>query len=91
MKQIQAINDHVVVKEVIPTEETRESGLVIPQTIKMEPQKYGKVISVGSEAKYVKVDDIVMFHQAGGQAVIMNGEIIRILKSVEIYGIVTES
>jgi len=90
MKKIQAINDHVVVKEILPSEKTTDSGLVIPQTVKTEPQKYGIVLSIGSDVNYVKVGDVVVFHQAGGQVVILNGEIIRILKNNEIYGIMKE-
>jgi Chaperonin 10 Kd subunit. len=35
----------------------------------------------------VQEDDIVVFHQSGGQSIIMNGVIQRILKVDEIYGI----
>lgn len=84
---IQAINDHVIVKEIIKTEETRESGLVIPMTVKVEPQKYGEVVSVGELVKNIKVGDTLIFHQAGGQAIIVDGVIQRVLKNSEIYGI----
>jgi len=88
MTKIQAINDHVVVEELIKTEDTTTGGIIIPQTVKVEPQKYGKVLSIGEEVKNLSVDDIVVFHQSGGQAVIVNGMIQRILKNTEVYGIV---
>ena len=87
MSQIQAINNHVVVEELVRTEDKTDSGIIIPQTVKMEPQKYGKVLSVGEKVDNVKANDIVVFHQAGGQAIIVNGVIQRILKHDEIYGI----
>ena len=89
MKKIQAINDHVVVEELIKTEDKTEAGIIIPQTVKMEPQKYGKVLSIGEKVTNLKVDDIVVFHQSGGQAVIVNGVIQRILKNDEIYGVLS--
>lgn len=87
MKKIQAINNHVVVEELIKKEETTGTGIIIPQTIKMEPQKYGKVLSVGEKVTNVQIGDTVVFHQAGGQVVMMDGVIQRILKNDEIYGI----
>jgi len=89
MKKIQAINDHVVVEELIKTEDKTDAGIIIPQTVKMEPQKYGKVLSIGEKVTNLKVDDIVVFHQSGGQAVIVNGVIQRILKNDEIYGVLS--
>ena len=58
MKKIQAINNHVVVEEVIKKEDKTDSGIIIPQTVKMEPQKYGKVLSVGENVKNVKENDM---------------------------------
>jgi co-chaperonin GroES (HSP10) len=87
MKNIQAINDMIVVEEVIKEEEKTEAGIIVPATIKMEPQKYGRVLSVGEKVTNVKVGDIIVFHQAGGQAVIINGVIQRVLKNDEVYGL----
>jgi co-chaperonin GroES (HSP10) len=90
MKRIQAINDHVVVEEIIKTEDKTDAGIIIPQTVKMEPQKYGRVLSVGEDVDNIKYDDIVVFHPSGGQAVIINGIILRILKNDEVYGILVD-
>mgnify|MGYP001267521813 CR=1 FL=1 len=86
MKMIQAKNDHVIAKEIIKTEELQESGLIIPLTVKVEPQKYGTVLSVGEDVTNFKVGDIIVYHQVGGQAIILNGEILKVLKKNEIYG-----
>ena len=40
MKNIKAINDIVVAEELIKREETTAGGLIVPQTVKVEPQKY---------------------------------------------------
>ena len=89
MKSIKAINDMIVVEEVVKEEETTEGGIIVPSTIKMEPQKYGKVLSVGEKVKNIKVGNVIVFHQAGGQAILMNGVVGRILKNDEVYGILS--
>jgi co-chaperonin GroES (HSP10) len=89
MKRIRAINDHVVVEELIKMEDKTEAGIIIPQTVKIEPQKYGKVLSIGEEVKNLVVGSIVVFHPSGGQAVIIEGQIQRVLKNNEIYGELT--
>jgi chaperonin GroES len=91
MKNIKAINDIVVAEEIIKREETTAGGLIVPQTVKVEPQKYGKVLSIGEKVDNIKVGDIIVFHQSAGQAVIMEGMIQRVLKKDEIYGIFQDS
>jgi len=90
MKNIKAINNIVVVKELIKVEEKTPAGIIVPSTVKVEPQKYGEVLSVGENVENIKVGDVIVFHQAGGQAVIMDGVIMRILKNEEVYGIYKE-
>lgn len=90
MKKIQAINNHVVVEELIRSESKTAAGIIIPETIKVEPQKYGKVLSVGEKVENIRVDDIIVFHPSGGQAVIIEGVIQRILKNDEIYGVLSD-
>ena len=90
MKNIKAINDIVVAEEIIKREETTAGGLIVPQTVKVEPQKYGKVLSIGEKVDNIKVGDIIVFHQSAGQAVIMEGMIQRVLKKDEIYGILQD-
>jgi co-chaperonin GroES (HSP10) len=88
MKEIQAINDHVIVEVVMPKEDITEGGIVVPLNVKMEPQTYGEVISVGELVNTVKIGDILAFAKFGGQDIILNGKIIKVLKLGEIYGII---
>lgn len=90
MKKIQAINNHVVAEEIANIENVTEGGIVIPSNVKMEPQKYGKVLSIGEEVKNVSVGDIIVFHQSGGQTIMINGTIQKVLKNDEIYGIIRD-
>ena len=90
MKKINAVNNHVIVREFLNVEKKKESGIIIPETIKAEPQKYGEVISAGEKVENVKTGDTIMFHQSGGQAVIVDGVIYRVLKNDEVYAVITE-
>ena len=90
MKEIQAINDHVIVEVVMPTEDVTKGGIILPEQVIMEPQKYGKVISVGELVKTIKVGDLLAFAKFGGQDIILNGKIIKVLKLAEIYGVIKE-
>ena len=85
--KIQAINNHVVAEEIANIEKVTEGGIIIPDNVKMDPQKYGKVLSVGEKVENVKVDDIIVFHQSGGQTIMVNNVIQKVLKNDEIYGI----
>ena len=90
MRKIQALNDHVIVEVLEPIESTSEGGIVLPGTVIMEPQKYGQVVSVGEDIKDIKIGDIVAFAKFGGQDIILNRVVIKVLKKPEIYGIISE-
>lgn len=90
MKELQAINDHVIVELVMPKEDTTASGIILPEQVIMEPQKYGKVLSVGELVQTIKVGDTIAFAKFGGQDIILNRKIIKVLKLPEIYGVIKE-
>lgn len=91
MKKIVAINDHVVVEVITPkTEKITDGGIVVPLNVETEPQKYGKVVSVGESVTTIKVGDNIIFAKHGGQDIILNGKIIKVLKLGEVYGIIEE-
>lgn len=89
MKMI-AINDHVVVQEMKKEERLSKGGLVIPQTAIEEPQKFGKVLSVGEKVTSVREGDIVVFAKFGGQAFVVDNEYLIVLKEPEIYCILRD-
>ena len=90
MRKIQAINDHVIVELVVATENTSEGGIFLPGTVEMEPQRYGNVISVGPDITDIKVGDVIAFAKFGGQDIILNRVVIKVLKKAEIYGVISE-
>ena len=93
---LKPLGDRVVVKASEAEEQTK-SGLFIPDTAKEKPQK-GSVIAVG-EGKYredgtrvpvdVKVGDVVIYGKYGGTEVKVDGEDYLILRSDDIYAVVS--
>jgi chaperonin GroES len=86
---IQAIKDKVFAK-LIKEETITKGGLIVPGTVRKDPQKYGTVISVGDDVKRILPGDTLIFHERGGQVILLDGEEYRILNDAEIYGIVTD-
>jgi co-chaperonin GroES (HSP10) len=86
MKMIRAIGDKVVVEELIKRQ--TKGGIIIPETaIKPTPQKYGRVLSFGTNVVGLKINDIVVFHPSGGMAMVIEKRILRTLMFAEVFGI----
>lgn len=87
---MQAVSDKVIVRLLRPREIKTSGGIIVPETAKkmVEPQLYGEVLSIGEEVKNVSVGDIIMFHaQQGGQDIVLDEYVCRVLAYQEIYGI----
>lgn len=84
---ILAVEDKVVVEETQP-ENTTDGGIIIPDGVKQLPQCYGIVLSTGPDVNNISKGDVIMFHPNGGQVIIHNGKIGRVLSISEIYGVV---
>ncbi len=92
--KIKPLADRVVLK---PQEEESKtkSGIIIPDTAKEKSQK-GKVLSVGpgkfSKGEIVplsvKVGDIVLYKEYGGEEIKMDGEDVVIIKEEDILAII---
>lgn len=89
MKTIKAVKDKIAALVIRP-EKVTKGGIVIPETVNKDPQGYGEVISVGEEVKTIKEKDVIMFHQHGGQDIILDGNIIKVLAYNEVYGTLKE-
>jgi len=86
---MKAIKDKVFAKVLTENEQTTPGGLIVPGTVRKEPQKYGLVISVGDNVKEIQMGDTIMFHDRGGQTILIDGEEHRVLSDNEIYGVTT--
>ena len=84
---IQAINDKIVVDVLMPTK--TKGGLILP-TNRVDPQSYGKVVSVGDEITNISVGDIIVFHPNSGMAMLMKDKLMKVLGKPEIYGILLD-
>ena len=94
--KIQPLADRVVVKP-LEQESKTKSGIIIPDTAKEKSQK-GKVVAVG-KGKYedgkliplsVKLGDIVLYKEYGGDEMKLDSEEVMILKEEDILAIVEE-
>jgi co-chaperonin GroES (HSP10) len=83
---IDAIRDKVVA--IMMVREKTASGIIIPDVVQ-EPQAFCKVISVGNEVTSVKVGDVIVCHIRGGMDVVIDRELVKVLKEEEIYGLLT--
>ncbi len=85
---IKAIKDKVVARLMI--REKTVSGIIIPNSVQ-EPQAFCKVISVGEDITSVKTGDIIVSHMRSGMDVLIDKELIKVLKEDEVYGILTDT
>jgi len=92
--KIQPLADRVVVKP-LEQESKTKSGIIIPDTAKEKSHK-GKVIAVG-KGKYedgklvplsLKLGDIVLYKEYGGDELKLDGEEVIILKEEDILAII---
>lgn len=88
-KLLQGVKDKVVV-EVLAEEQVTEAGIIIPEGFKKVPQSHGRVVSVGKEVTDVKVGDIVLFAEFGGQTFLLNNRMYRVLIENEVYGVLMD-
>jgi len=84
---INAVKDKVV--GIVMVREKTAGGLIIPSNTS-EPQAFCKVTSVGENVTTIKVGDIVVCHLRAGMDVVIEREIIKVLKEDEIYGTLTD-
>ena len=91
---IKAISDKIIVTELKRSQTS--SGILIPSTA-IEPQAYGKIMSMGPEvptweddSKNLKVEDIIVYHKMGGQAISMNNKILCCVPYSSVYGVLED-
>jgi co-chaperonin GroES (HSP10) len=85
MKLIQAVHDKIVVQDLKRTKST--GGLILPDNVQ-DPQKYGRVISIGEKVEGpFEIGQIIVYHNNGGMSMVIEGKVLRCLVEKEIYGI----
>ncbi len=87
MSKLIAVNDKIVGR-IIKVEAKTESGIVLPDTMQVEPQIRCKVISKGNDVSdEINVGDIIFCHKNGGMDIIVDKAVYKILKNDEVYSI----
>jgi len=84
---IKAIEDKIIVSEMKRSQ--TKAGIIIPSTA-VDPQAYGKILSIGHEVKergQLKIGDIIVYNKMGGQAIAMDNQMLCCVLYAEIYGI----
>ena len=79
-----------MVVELLKQEESTKGGIIVPENVINEPQIYGRVMSVGEEVKTIKPGDILLFHRNGGQDIVIERRVMKVLSYPELYGILSE-
>ena len=84
MEELVAVKDKIIVATL--KKEKTVGGIIIPDNVVNEPQSYGVVISVGEEVpEKIKVDNIILFAPFGGQDIVYNVEVYKVLSYGEVY------
>ena len=84
MKSFEPLFSRILVSR-MDTQDTTEGGLFIPDDAKEKPQE-GKVVAIGSEVKFLKEKDIVLFGKYAGTEIKLNGFTNLILEESEVLG-----
>ncbi len=79
------LKDRVFVSYSEETEKT-SGGIYIPEAAKEKPQK-GKVETIGSEVKDLKVGDLILFDKYSGSKINIEGTDFLIVKEEDILGV----
>jgi co-chaperonin GroES (HSP10) len=80
---IKAVADKIIVQFMRATK--TKGGLILPDTV-TDPQGYGKVLSVGEDVNNVEVGEFLVFHPRAGMDMLINKQILKVLKYDELYG-----
>lgn len=84
MANLVAVKDKIIVK-IIKKDKT-SGGIIIPEDAINEPQGYGLVVSVGEEVPdKVKIDGIILFAPFGGQDIVYDKNIYKVLAYGEVF------
>ncbi|MFO7756429.1 MAG: co-chaperone GroES [Bacteroidales bacterium] len=91
MKELQPINQHVLLEIEGSKEEKTESGIIIPDTAKEKPQ-YARVVSLsGIEKTEISVGDLVFYKNFSGTEIEFEGKELLMIPYADILGKVVET
>lgn len=80
---LEAVTDKIVVEEMRRVKS--EGGIIIPEMVN-EPQRYGKVVSIGPDVEGMKIGDVIVCHPREMQTVLLEKKIYGVVRHEGIYG-----
>lgn len=89
MSILQGVKDKIIV-EILEKENKSEGGIFLPETAQLEPQMYGKVISIGEDVGEISVDDVLAFNERAGMDLTFEQKKMKCIKEDEVYAILKE-
>ena len=91
MRELQPINQHVLLEIESQKEETTASGIIIPDTAKEKPQ-FAKVVALsGIEKPEISVGDVVFYKNFSGTELEYEGKTFLMMPYADILGKVVET
>lgn len=91
MKELQPINQHVLLELESAKEEKTASGIIIPDTAKEKPQ-YARVVALsGIEKPEISVGDMVFYKNFSGNEIEFEGKDYLMIPYADILGKVVET
>ncbi|MBN1388646.1 MAG: co-chaperone GroES [Bacteroidales bacterium] len=91
MRELQPINQQVLLELESSKEEKTASGIIIPDTAKEKP-KYAKVVALGGiEKPEISVGDLVFFKNFSGNEIEFDGKEYLMIPYADILGKVVET
>lgn len=86
---IQAVGTKVIVQLLKPRVLQPQGKIVLPDNSQqaVKPQFYGVVTSIGEEVSVIETGDVIVFHPNGGQDMVLENNVCKVLNYDEIYGI----
>ncbi len=91
MKELQPINQQVLLEMASAREETTASGIIIPDTAREKPQ-YAKVIAMsGIEKPEISVGDVVFYKAFSGTEIEFEGNKYLLVPYADVLGRIVET
>jgi co-chaperonin GroES (HSP10) len=85
---VKAVSDKIIVEFL--KREITSGGIIAPENALVDPQGYGKVMSVGEEVTMIKEGDFLAFHPRAGMDMVFDKKVFKVLKYDELYGVIED-
>jgi len=81
---LKAVKDKIIV-EVLKRNRSG-GGIIAPTAAVIDPQGYGRVVSIGEDVERIKDGQVLFYNLRGGMDIVVKDKIFKVLKYDEVYG-----